>query len=195
MTTVTSNTRIACLLAFAVPAATPAAVQAQASDPVVRIGAYNDAIIAVMKAKLGLSARAARFDPLVRANYDMPGIAALVVGPAWATTSVEDRAAAIAALTHHSAMSLARNFTSYDGTKFVVDPKPIDRAGSKVVKVMIGSDVLYYRMRSTAGGYRIIDVISSGVSQLTLQRADLAGTVASGGAKALVRKLAQIDAS
>jgi phospholipid transport system substrate-binding protein len=195
MTTVTSKTRIAFLSALAILAAIPAMVQAQASDPIARIGAYNDAIISVMKAKLGLAARAARFDPLVRANYDMPGIAALVVGPAWTTTSAEDKVATIAALTHHSAMSLARNFTSYDGTKFVVDPKAIDRASSKVVKVTIGSDVLYYRMRSTAGGYRIVDVISSGVSQVTLQRADLAGTVASGGAKALVRKLAQLDAS
>lgn len=190
MTTLTRPFRIAALLAATIPAV----AQAQASDPAARIGAYDDAVIAVMKAKLGTAARADRFEPLVKSYYDMPTIAGLVAGPAWAKASAADKSSAIAALTRHSAVSLARNFKAYDGTPFRVDPKVIERGADHVVKVTIGGDTLFYRMRQATGGYRIVDVISGGVSNLALQRADLASTIQAGGLPAMVKKLAQLDA-
>jgi phospholipid transport system substrate-binding protein len=191
MTTVTYKTRIALALALM---AVPAVTQAEPGDSAARMGAYNDAVIAVMKAKLPLPARAERFETIVKAYYDMPGIAALVVGPAWANASAADKSAAIAALTRHSAVSLARNFTSYSGEKFLVDPKVIERGPDRVVKVTIAGTPLFYRMRQSAGQWKIVDVISSGVSNLSLQRADLASTIQAGGLPAMVKRLGQIDA-
>ncbi len=192
MTTLTFRTRS---LAFALLLATPVAVQAQASDPAAtRIGAYDDAVIAVMKAGLGTSGRAARFAPLVKNYYDTAGIAALVVGPAWSSASASDKVAAIEALTRHSAVSLARNFKSYSGERFTVSPQVIARGPEKVVKVTIGSDQLFYRMRQAGGSWKIVDVISGGVSNVALQRADLTTTVQAGGVPAMVKKLAQLDA-
>jgi phospholipid transport system substrate-binding protein len=191
MTTLKHASRIAALMILSAPAA----VLAQAGDPAAtRAGAYDDAVIGVMKAKLGLAARADRFEPIVKAYYDMPTIASLVAGPAWASASAADKAAAIAALTRHSAVSLARNFTSYDGTPFTVDSKVIARGPDRVVKVTIGKDILYYRMRQSGGVWKIVDVISGGVSNLALQRADLATTIQGGGLPAMARKLAQLDA-
>jgi phospholipid transport system substrate-binding protein len=190
MTTLTRNFRIAALLAAAIPVI----AHAETGDPAARIGAYDDAVIAIMKAKLGTAARADRFEPVVKSYYDMPTIAALVAGPAWAKASAADKASAIAALTRHSAVSLARNFKEYDGTPFRVDPKVIVRGADSVVKVTIGGDTLFYRMRQAGGGYKIVDVISGGVSNLALQRADLATTIQSGGLPAMVRKLGQLDA-
>jgi phospholipid transport system substrate-binding protein len=176
-------------------AATPAIVHAaEAGDPAARINGYNDAVIGIMKAKAALPARADRFEAVVKTYYDMPAIAALAVGPAWSSASASEKAEAIAALTRHSAVSLARNFTSYSGERFVVDPKVTERAPDRVVKVTINTDTLYYRMRQSGGQWKIVDVISGGVSQLTLQRADLAGTVQKGGIPALVKQLAQLDA-
>ena len=193
MTTLTLRTHS--LAALLVALAVPAAVQAQAGDPAVaRIGSYDDGVIAIMKAKLGASARADRFEPLVKSYYDMPGIAALVVGPAWSSASASDKAAAITALTRHSAVSLARNFKEFSGERFAVAPQPIAHGAEKVVKVTINSDTLFYRMRQAGGTWKIVDVISGGVSNLALQRADLASTVQSGGIAALVKKLAQLDA-
>jgi phospholipid transport system substrate-binding protein len=182
--------RLAALMTLAVPAV----AHAEAGEPAARIGAYDDAVIGVMKAKLGLAARADRFEPIVKAYYDMPTIAGLVAGPAWASASAADKATAIAALTRHSAVSLARNFTGYDGTPFTVDPKVIARGPDRVVKVTIAKDVLFYRMRQSGGTWKIVDVISSGVSNLALQRADLATTIQSGGLPALAKKLGQLDA-
>jgi len=175
--------------------AAPAAAQAQASDPAAaRIGAYDEAVIAIMKAKLGTAARADRFVPLVKSYYDMPGIAALVSGPSWSNASASEKAAAIEALTRHSAVSLARNFKSYAGERFIVAPQVIARGPEKVVKVTIDSDQLFYRMRQAGGSWKIVDVISGGVSNLALQRADLATTVQAGGVAAMVKKLGQLDA-
>ena len=175
--------------------AAPAAAQAQASDPAAaRIGAYDEAVIAIMKAKLGTAARADRFVPLVKSYYDMPGIAALVSGPSWSNASASEKAAAIEALTRHSAVSLGRNFKSYAGERFIVAPQVIARGPEKVVKVTIDSDQLFYRMRQAGGSWKIVDVISGGVSNLALQRADLATTVQAGGVAAMVKKLGQLDA-
>lgn len=184
--------RTALALALVSPLAISAVAHADAGDPVSRIGAYDDAVIGIAKVKLPLSARATKFEGVVKAYYDMPTIASLVIGPGWASASAADKAAVIAALTRHSAVSLAKNFASYDGTPFKVDPKPIARAGSQVVKVTIGSDTLFFRMHQSGSEWRILDVISGGVSQLALQRADLQTTVAQG-LPAVVKKLEQLD--
>lgn len=190
MTTVTGKTRTA-LLALSL---VPVAAQAQTGDAAQRMTGYNDAVIAIMKAKVPLAQRADRFETMVKAYYDMPAIAALVVGPGWATAPAADKADAIAALTRHSAVSLARNFTSYSGERFTVDPKVIERGPDRVVKVTINTDTLLYRMRQTAGQWKIVDVVASGVSSLALQRADLQTTLAKGGIPAMVKRLGQIDA-
>jgi phospholipid transport system substrate-binding protein len=169
------------------------------ADPAAdRLQAYDDQVIAIMKAKLPLGARVARFESLVASYYDMPTIASLVVGPAWAGTSAADKTSAIAALTHHSAISLARNFASYGGERFTIDPNVTTRGASRVVKLTIASgsssNVLLYQMRDSSGAWRILDVVAQGVSQLAVQRADLASIVANGGAAALAKRLAQVDA-
>jgi phospholipid transport system substrate-binding protein len=172
---------------------------AAAGDPADRLGRYDDGVIAIMKGKLPLGTRIARFETLVNAYYDMPAIAALVVGPSWASTSPADRQAATTALAHHSAVTLARNFDRYDGQRFAIDPTVQARGTSQVVKLTIqgrsSSNTLLYQMRRGAdGAWRIVDVVADGVSQLSVQRSDMASTVAAGGAAGLAKRLAQVDA-
>jgi phospholipid transport system substrate-binding protein len=183
---------LTCLLSIV-----PGFAQTVAPDPASRIIAYDDSVIAVMKSKGGLAGRADRFEPIVREYYDMPAIAAIVVGPKWAATSSDDRAAAITALARHSALTLARSFGTFDGEKFNVDPQVISRGNSRIVKVTIISpgkrDLLFYQLHETPGGWKILDVISGGVSQLAAQRADVAAAVAAGGAAGLAQRFAKLD--
>jgi phospholipid transport system substrate-binding protein len=177
--------------------AAPVTVQAQAADPATRIATYNAAVVAIMKAGLAPPARTERFETLVAQHYDMAGIAALVVGPAWAAAPAADKASAVKALTRHSAVQLARNFDAFDGERFVTDPKVQTRGTSSIVKVTIstkdGSDVLQYRLRQSGGEWRIIDVVAQGISQTTLQRADFAATIAKDGVAGMARALAARD--
>ncbi len=169
-----------------------------AATPQARIDAYDGAIVAIMKAKLPMAARVERFTAVVSQYYDMPAIAALVIGPGWSSAAAADRAALIQALTRHSAISLAKNFKSFGGETFTVDPAVQTRGDATLVKVTISSgssrDLLYFRLHQAKGDWAIVDVISGGVSQLAVQRADLAATAASGGAAAVAKRLAQIDA-
>jgi phospholipid transport system substrate-binding protein len=178
-------------------AAVPAAAFADA-DAVVRMRAYDDAVVGVMKAGGNLARRADAFEPIVRDFYDMTAVSALVVGPGWATLSASDRTAVTKALTRHSAVSLARNFTKYSGERFTVAPDVVGRGELQLVSVTIATggsgDTIVYRMRNAGGQWRIIDAVAHGVSQLALQRADLSSTIAAGGATGLVTKLAQLDA-
>ncbi len=189
----TGKTRTAALLALGF-SLVPVVAHAEVGDAAQRMTGYNDAVIAIMKAKAPLPARADRFEPVVKAYYDMPTIAALVVGPGWASASATDKAAVITALTRHSAVSLARNFASYSGERFTVDPKVVEHGPDRVVKVTINTNTMLYRMRQSAGQWKIVDVVSSGVSSLALQRADLQTTLDKGGISALVKQLGEIDA-
>ncbi len=96
-------------------------------------------------------------------------------------------------------VSLASNFDSFGGEKFTVVPQSKDRGVDRLVSSSIaptsGSPTtLIYRMRQSDGQWKIIDVLSSGVSQLTLQRSDLAQSITTGGIPGLVQKLDQLDA-
>ena len=177
--------------------AAPCFAQAVPADIPARIAAYDDAVIAIMKVKGGLFARAECFEPVVREYYDIPSMAAIVIGPKWAATSPEDRTAAIRALTRHSALTLARSFGTFDGQVFAIDPQIISRGTRRIVKVTITTpgkkDLVFYQLRAGAT-WKIVDVISDGVSQLALQRADVASTISSGGAAALVARFNKLDA-
>ena len=187
---------IAAAALFAVAAS---GVHAQSVSPVATMEGYNDGVVAIMKAKLPIEGRVARFEKLVADHYDMPAIASLVVGPKWTMASAAERKAVTEALTHHSAVSLARNFVSFNGETFTVDPAVASRGTSSIVKVTIAgkgsSNLLQYRLRQAPAGWRIVDVTSEGVSQLTLQRAELASTINSEGMAGLAKKLAQRDAA
>ncbi|AAV89500.1 hopanoid biosynthesis associated membrane protein HpnM [Zymomonas mobilis subsp. mobilis ZM4 = ATCC 31821] len=175
----------------------PVAAFAQASDPAAtQIDAYHNAIIEIMKQgkSLGISGRITRFETLVHDYYDMPTMTSLVVGSGWSSASQADRDQAIAALEHHSAVMLASNFVSYGGEQFKTELPVTSRGSDKLVRATITSDKLIYRMRFSQGKWRIVDIISDGVSQLAVQRADFSSTVASNGIPGLVHKLATIDA-
>lgn len=189
------------VMAFAAAAglaATPVVAHAEAVAAAATMTSYNDDVVAIMKGKLPVDSRVTRFQKLVAETYDMPGIAALVIGPKWTSAAPTERAAAVEALTHHSAVSLARNFVAFNGETFKVEPAIVSRGSSSIVKVTIAgkgsSNLLQYRLRQTPAGWRIVDVVSGGVSQLALQRAELASTVASDGVGGMAKKLAARDA-
>jgi phospholipid transport system substrate-binding protein len=182
--------------------AIPTLAAAQASDPAAsRIEAYNQAAMGVMKdgPKLGMKGRTARFETIVGDYYAAPMMAQIVVGAKWAGLSQADRNAATAAMAKHSAVSLASNFDSFNGEKFSVVPQSKERGVDRLVSSSIAPKSgaptqLIYRMRQSGGRWKIIDVMSSGVSQLSMQRSELAQSIATGGVAGLVKKLDEIDA-
>ena len=89
-----------------------------------------------------------------------------------------------------SVATYAKNFDSFGGQSFTVDPNVQTRGADKLVKTQLlqkgkAPIDLTYRMR----GAKIIDVYYQGsVSQLTTQRSDFSASAAAG-APALVKKI------
>ena len=72
----------------------------------------------------------------------------------------------------------ARNFDSYSGEKFTVDPAVTERGSDKFVKSTLkpasGDAIPFnYRMHQAAGGWKIEDIFLNGnISQLAQKRSD-----------------------
>jgi phospholipid transport system substrate-binding protein len=169
---------------------------AQAVDPAAQqIHAFDDALVGVMKqaAKLGPRGRFEALQPVIEKTFDLPSMTRFAVGSAWPTLPPDQQAELVRAFSRMTAATYAHNFDGYSGETFSVG-KVDTRGPDKLVHTRLTGagdpTELTYRMRQTGGAWKVIDVYYNGaVSSLLGQRSEYAGTLASGGAPALVRKL------
>jgi phospholipid transport system substrate-binding protein len=188
----------AAFLVFLVLLSPAARVAAADADPAVQqVEKFYAALTDTMKRgkELGIEGRYKALLPVVQDVFDLPGMAQLSVGPAWNMLSDDDKQAIIDAFTRMTVANYAKNFATYGGEQFTVDPMVKMRGADKIVESkLIGSDKMatpfVYRMRVAGDKPQIIDVYLNGtVSQLALKRADFSSTVGSQGAKALATKI------
>jgi phospholipid transport system substrate-binding protein len=171
-----------------------APAQAQAADPAVaQVQGFYDALIASMKAGGSVKSRYDRLRPAVEKAFDLPAMTATAVGPGWASMPDADKKALTEAFTRMTVASYAKNFDSWHGEKFPVEPASIPRGPYKYVKSkLVGSEthVFNYQMHEAGGSWKITDVLLEGnISQMAQKRSDFAATLASGGASALTRRI------
>jgi phospholipid transport system substrate-binding protein len=168
-----------------------------ALDPAAtQIESLDNALLASMKARptLTMAERYRQLAPVIERTFDLPVMTAFAVGSAWANFSSEERQALIGAFTRLTIASYAHNFTSFNGERFEIQPDVAVRGVDKIVQSRLISPQsapvnLTYRMRESAGSWRIIDVYYGAISQLTTRRADFAAPIASGGASGLIAHL------
>ena len=180
---------------FCVPLADSAL--AAASDPAVtQVQTLTDALLKSMRAgtTISMTERYKQLEPVIEKVFAMPLVTRLAVGPEWANFSADQQKALIAAYTRFTVANYAHNFHDFDGQKFEIDDNVLSRGDDKVVRTRVipVHDVpvsLLYRMHEVDGTWKIIDVISDGVSQLALRRSDFAVAIAAGGAPALIAHL------
>jgi phospholipid transport system substrate-binding protein len=161
-----------------------------------QIESLDNALLASMKAgpTLTLAERYRQLAPVIERTFDLPVMTTFAVGSAWANFSSEEQRALIAAFTRLTIASYAHNFTSFDGERFEIQPDVAVRGVDKIVQTHLISPHsapvnLAYRMRDSAGSWKIIDVYYGAISQLTTRRADFAAPIASGGAAGLIAHL------
>jgi phospholipid transport system substrate-binding protein len=185
-------------LILALPMAAPVIASAQASDPAAQqADKFDSALLATMKAgkSLGAEGRYKKLEPAVTSDFDLSAMVRVAVGPAaWAKMSSSDQATLKTAFTRFTVANYAHNFSDYSGQKFVtgaVTTRLPDKLVSTQIVNPTGSPIpLAYRMRNSGGGWKIIDVFYNGsISSLAQQSSDFSGTVAKGGAPALIKKL------
>lgn len=186
-------------IAFAILLMLAPAVRAAdaAADPAARqIENFYAALTDTMKrgSQLGIEGRFRQLTPITRETFDNPTMAQLSVGPAWQMLNEMDRKAIIEAFERMTIANYAKNFGSFSGQMFTVDPTVKMRNADKIVESKLvsgGTTVPFnYRMHMVDGKWKVVDIYLNGyVSQLAVRRADFASTVASSGAAGLVKKI------
>ena len=197
MNRILKNLSLALLLAGA-----PAAVMlqaapacAQAADPAVaQIQGFYDVLIATMKSGGSAKSRYEKLKPAVEKAFDLPTMTATAVGLTWASTSDADKKALIDAFSRMTIANYAKNFDSYGGEKFTVEPASIARGNDHFVKSTMKTSketiAFNYRTHQVGSDWKITDVFLAGnISQMAQKRSDFAATLASGGPQGLAKRI------
>lgn len=167
-----------------------------ADDAVAPVEAFYDALVAQMKKGGPARARYEMLKPAVEKAFDLPGMTAVAVGPAFASLPEADRKALTDAFERMTIANYVKNFDSFSGEKFAVEPASINRPPStdKLVKSTLktGKDTIpfNYRMHQVGAEWKIEDIYLNGnISQMAQRRSDFTATFASGGASGLTKKI------
>jgi phospholipid transport system substrate-binding protein len=144
-----------------------------------------------------MTERFRRLEPVIHQVIGLRLMTRLAVGPDWTNFSPEQQDALIAAFSRFTIATYAHNFRDFSGQKFEIDDV-VSRAEDKIVRTRIipAHDTpvnLLYRMREVDGVWKVIDVYSDGVSELTLRRDDFVAAIAAGGAPALIAHLHKVS--
>jgi phospholipid transport system substrate-binding protein len=169
----------------------------QTGDPVARVKSFYATLLETMKEakRLGIEGRYKKLAPVITATFDLPAMTRIAVGPAWTSLTPEEQAAITSAFSRMTIATYASRFDGYDGERFEVDPKVVERGADRIVNTRLipktGDAVsLSYLLRSSGGDWKIVDVYLSGtISELATRRSEFAALLKSGGAEALQRSL------
>jgi phospholipid transport system substrate-binding protein len=172
-------------------------VSAAVSDPAaIQVQTLETALLKSMRAgsSISMTQRYHDLEPVIEQVFAMPLVTRLAVGPEWTNFSPDQQKALITAYTRFTVANYAHNFHDFSGQRFEMDDNVVSRGEDKVVRTRVipAHDVpvsLLYRMRDVDGTWKVIDVVSDGVSQLALRRSDFAVAIAAGGAAALIAHL------
>jgi phospholipid transport system substrate-binding protein len=134
-------------------------------------------------------------EPLIVGTHDLPYIAEFALRRQWPTLSETDRARFVAAFQRLSVMTYAARFVNVGPNTFrPIVQEPDTEAGRAHVSTAIARpdapDVsMEYLLQRGNGGWRIVNIVADGVSDLALKRAEYQGILASGTLDTLIAEL------
>ena len=129
--------------------------------------------------------------PLIRATHDLPYIAELTARRQWPDFSETERADFIASFEHLSVTTYASRFGSVksDTFDFIEEKEPSEGQAEvlTIVRRADGDDVtLDYMLHRVNEGWKIVNIVADGVSDLALKRAEYRRILSRGTVKDLV---------
>lgn len=135
-------------------------------------------------------------EPLIGATHDLPYIAEFALRRQWSALGEADRERFVAAFHRLSVMTYAARFAAVGPGTFrpIAQGAPADSSGRAEVTTAVAradmADVkLEYLLHEGPDGWRIINIVADGVSDLALKRAEYQRVFASGGIEALIAEL------
>jgi len=155
-----------------------------------------DVLLATMKngRTLGQSGRFTQLEPVIRRSFDIPAMARLSVGPAWASLSEAQRQQVTDSFARYISAIYADRFDSYAGQKLQVTGEEPAAAGvmvrSQIIKANGEPVKIDYLMRRNGAGWLISDIYLDGaISEVATRRSEFAAILKNDGADGLIAAL------
>jgi phospholipid transport system substrate-binding protein len=174
--------------------------QSWADEPAARqvVDDFQNELIAVMKQgkELGFKGRYEKLDVAVKKSHDMPKIARIVVGKQWEELSQAQQDKLDEVFNRLSISAYAHNFKEYAGESFTFVSEEETGRGGVVIHTNFHipgeKDVKFdYMMKKKDDGWRIINIIADGVSDLALKRSEYTSVLSKEGFDALIAKITE----
>ncbi|MGH7029986.1 MAG: MlaC/ttg2D family ABC transporter substrate-binding protein [Stellaceae bacterium] len=166
------------------------------ASPQDSVRGFYDVLLATMKngRSLGQSGRYAALAPAVHGVFDVPLMARLAVGPAWAGLTAARQQEIVAAFGRYVAATYADRFDSYSGQQLQVTGAEPYAAGvivdTRIVNPGADPVSINYLMRRNGDAWQIADVYLDGtISQLATQRSEFQSILARQGVDGLIMTL------
>ena len=170
-----------------------AAVDDSAAKAVVE--KLHESLLMAMRggAQLGLKGREEMLAPVIENSFDFESICRIVTGRYWKSAGDEQKSRFTAAFKQLSVATYASNFSSFSGEKFQTEGSEADHEALIVrttLRPATGEPVtLNYLLRHGNDGWRIMNVVAQGVSDLSLKRADYTAVIKREGFDSLINRL------
>lgn len=188
----TSLNRLTLGLLLLIAAAT---VQAQTTTtPQAVVERLHASLLEAMQSTGGYQARYDKLAPVLGETFDFERIASIVTGRYWKTLDDSVRAHFLTTFSALSTATYASNFAAFAGERFVT-VNAAESAGGTVVRTeLVKTDggkvpLNYLLQKSPSGGWRVVNVIAQGVSDLALKRAEYAAVIKAEGIDSLIKRL------
>lgn len=198
MISTSSKTRSSLLLALALGASLVVGVPrpiAAADGPTAVVEQTTSGVIAILtNQSLSVEEKRKRVEDVVLASVDFETLSKLVIARNWSKFNEAQRAEFMTLFKNHLSMTYGRNVETYKNEKVTITGSREESGGDTTVKTKIvrggpGDILVDYRMRQTAGTWKIIDVIIEGVSLVSNFRSQFQDVIAGGGPERLLSLL------
>lgn len=133
--------------------------------------------------------------PLIDASHDLTAMARLSLGNDWLGLSTAEQAQFVAAFRQRSVEDYARRFRDTTGASFRTEVAYEARGGRVTVSTRLLANGeppvrLDYLLQRTPSGWRIVNIVAAGVSELALRRTQYQLVLRAAGFEALLAEVA-----
>lgn len=156
---------------------------------------FQSELISVMKqgSKLNFEQRSAQLRPVLIKTHNMVRMTRAVMGKEWKVLEQEQKKQLITKLIDLSVASYAHHFSSFSGQSFAV--KSTEKVRSQIyVKTFLvlpdDDDVsIDYLLKKKGDSWRIINILSKGVSDIALKRSEYGAIIKKSGFDVLLAEI------
>ena len=155
----------------------------------------HEVLLTAMKSEksLGYAGRMNIIRNIVSKSFNFPLISKVVLGEKWEGLSDEDKQEFESVMRSLSISTYAHHFSNYSGQKFVIVARKSRNNSLSLSTSLVSADgdrtSLKYLLRKNTEGWLIVNVISEGVSDLALKKAEYSYIMEKDGIKSLLRQL------